>query len=217
MKLKLLIAYNLLIVLMIGISSVKTANSLGGFTLPLLLIPLIYHLCLELVRRPMHRFQKNQTIVTQLVKQTVPLSGKVVSGPAGISDRDRRLFLKLIGSTGLSLFFMSMVSKEAQATFFGSMPGPGTISLKDASGNKINPAEKHPTDGYSIAHIDDTSDPNYAYYGFTNKDGAWYIQRETLTGVNTGAYLYYAGGSDFTTGWSGKGGLGYDDFEDIFD
>jgi hypothetical protein len=144
------------------------------------------------------------------------IEGKVMSGPAGISDRDRRLFLKLIGSTGFSLFLMSLVSKKAEAAFFGSVPGPGTVALKDSLGEPIDPAEKQPTDGYKIAQLDDSSDPDYAYYGFVDKDGNWYVQRETLTGANTGDYRYFKGASNFSTNWTGRDGLGYGEFDSIF-
>ena len=226
MLLRLLLIYNLLVLVMIGAAGIKSASSIAGLVFPLLLVPLIYHLAFELVRRPRslpRRFPTGfqpltffKTVTTAGKTRESPLSGKVVAGPAGISDRDRRLFLKLIGSTGLSLFFMSLVSKEAQATFFGSMPGPGTVALKDLSGAAIDPAQKQPTDGYNISQIDDTSDPDFAYYGFTDKNGNWYIQRETLTGVDTGAYRYFAGSTGFSTNWDGRAGLIYDDFEDIF-
>lgn len=208
---KLLILYNLAVVTLIEWLSLKSIDSVTGIFLPLLLLPLLVHLGLELRRRPTKLGPK-----TEPVTFAKSISGKVVQGPTGISDRDRRLFLKLIGSTGLSLFFMSLVSKEAQATFFGSMPGPGTVALKDSTGAAIDPAEKQPTDGYKISQLDDTSSATYAYYGFVDKTGQWYIQRETLSGGNTGDYRYFKGITDFATNWSGRSGLGYDDFEDIF-
>src|SRR3989338_1159911 len=186
MLLKLLLVYCLAVIIVIGFGSVKSVSSINQLIFPLLLTPLVYHLGLELVRRPRTRPVNPSKFLTAVQssgngKTPPPLDGKVVAGPAGISDRDKRLFLKLVGSTGLSLFFMSLVSKEARATFFGSMPGPGTIALKDSTGTLIDPALKQPTDGYNISQLDDTSDPDYAYYGFVNKEGNWYIQREALT------------------------------------
>lgn len=212
MWLKLILAYNLIIILLLGYSSVIGADSLSSLILPLLFIPLIYHFCLELVRRP--KIKKIARDSVEMPKN-IPLTGQVVEGKAGVSDRDRRLFLKLIGSTGLSLFFMSLVSKDAQATFFGSMPGPGTVALKDSTGATIDPAKNHPTDGYKISQLDDNGS-TYIYFGYVNKDGAWYIQRETVSGVNAGDYRYYKGNSDFAANWSNRSGLAYDDFEDIF-
>ncbi len=54
-------------------------------------------------------------------------------------DLDRRAFIKLIGSAGLSVFLLSIFTKKAQAAFFGSVPGPGTaralvVPAKSAGG-----------------------------------------------------------------------------------
>lgn len=124
-------------------------------------------------------------------------------------DIDRRAFLKLIGTAGLSLFLFSMFTKKAEAAFFGSVPGPGTISLKDTAGNKIDPAEKYPTDGYNITDIDDATP---AYYGFLNKSGAWFIQKEGASGD----YRYVKGSSGYTTNWTNRASLTYDYFDNVF-
>lgn len=126
-------------------------------------------------------------------------------------DIDRRTFLKLIGSAGLSIFIFSIFTKRAEAAFFGSVPGPGMVSVKNIAGNKIDPSEKQPTDGFKISRLDDNSP---AYYGFTDKDGAWFIQKE----LADGSYLYRKGSSGFTTAWAERGGAGvtYGEFEDIF-
>ena len=223
--LKLLLFYNLVIISLIGIFSLKDINSVSNIIFPLLLLPLGWHLGVELVRPvpTLRRGRKNfpVTLLKSLSPKlnSQPVEGQVLprAGSGGISDRDRRLFLKLVGSTGMSLFFMALIGKKsAQAAFFGSMPGPGTVALKDSTGTLIDPALKQPTDGYNISQLDDTSSATYAYYGFVNKDGNWYIQRETLTGVDTGAYRYFKGSTSFSTNWEGRVDLGYDDFEDIF-
>lgn len=219
--LKLLLFYNLVIIAVIEIVSLRSIGSLSGTIFPLLLLPLIYHFSLDLVHSPGQPRKKAFpiTLFNTLTpkKPADSIEGEVLTGPGGISDRDRRLFLKLIGSTSLSLVFMALIGKRsAQAAFFGSMPGPGTVALKDSTGTLIDPAEEHPTDGYKIAHVDDTSDPDYAYYGFVNKNGNWYVQRETLTGVNAGTYLYFYGADSFSVNWEGRDDLQYDDFEDIF-
>jgi hypothetical protein len=128
-------------------------------------------------------------------------------------DPERRKFLKLIGAAGGSLFMLAMFTKKAEAAFFGSMPGPGTVAIKNTLGSQIDPAEKKPTDGYNITEIDDSGVD--IYYGFVNKDGAWYIQKE----LSTGAYRYTKGTSDFTnilTGWPNKTALSYGYFNDVF-
>jgi len=128
----------------------------------------------------------------------------------GIKDMDRRKFLKLLGGTSMGMFIMAMfVPKNASAAFFGSVPGPGTVSLKDTSGNQIDPAIKAPTDGYNITEIDDSGSP--AYYGFVDKDGNWYITEEV-----SGTYLYFKGSTNFSASWTGRAGLSYNYFDLIF-
>lgn len=124
-------------------------------------------------------------------------------------DHNRRNFIKLIGTGGLTLFLFSLFTKDAEAAFFGSVPGPGTVRLKDIAGNQIDPAEKQPTDGYRIVQIDDSVP---AYYGFTNKDAEWYIMREDASGN----YRYKKGTVDFTTNWSARAGLTYQYFDQEF-
>lgn len=124
-------------------------------------------------------------------------------------DIDRRAFLKIVGSAGISLFVFSLFTKRAHAAFFGSVPGPGTVALKDTTGAQIDPAQHHPTDGYNISQIDDSAP---AYYGFTNKDGAWFIMQED----SSGTYRYAKGASSFPTNWTGRAGLSYDYFHNVF-
>lgn len=124
-------------------------------------------------------------------------------------DVDRRQFLKLIGSAGLALFLFSIFAKRAQAAFFGSVPGPGTVALKDTTGVQIDPAIKTPTDGYKISQLDDSSP---AFYGFVEKNGAWFIMKED----SAGNYRYTKGSTSFSTNWTNRATLTYDLFDVIF-
>jgi len=125
-------------------------------------------------------------------------------------DIDRRMFLKLIGSAGITMFLFSLFSKKAEGAFFGSVPGPGTLSIKDTSGAKIDPAIKQPTDGYTLAQLDDALTP--IYYGYLNKTSAWYIIKED----SSGAYRYAVGSSTFSTNWTNRASLTYDYFDAVF-
>lgn len=128
-------------------------------------------------------------------------------------DIDKRMFLKLIGSAGLSIFIFSLFTKKAEAAFFGSVPGPGTVSIKDSLGTKIDPAEKHPTDGYKITEIDDAG--NDSYTGYIKKGGAWYIVKEIGSGTDS-SYRYAKGASSFTTNWTNRASLTYDYYDNVF-
>lgn len=136
--------------------------------------------------------------------------GKLEEKPEEGFDPQRRAFLKIIGSAGTSLFLLSIFTKRAQAAFFGSVPGPGTVALKDTLGVQIDPAEKRPTDGYNVTEIDDSSSP--IYYGYVNKDGAWFIMKED----SSGAYRYAKGSSNFSTNWTNRASLSYDYFDAVF-
>lgn len=125
-------------------------------------------------------------------------------------DIDRRMFLKLIGSAGISMFMLAIFTKKAQGAFFGSVPGPGTVAIKNSAGIQIDPATDHPTDGYNITEIDDATLPSY--FGFVNKDSAWYIMRED----SSGAYRYAKGSTLFSTNWTGRAALTYDYFDSVF-
>lgn len=125
-------------------------------------------------------------------------------------DIDRRTFLKLIGSAGLTLFLFSVFTKRAEATFFGSVPGPGTVALKDSTGAAIDPAIKQPTDGYKISEVDADSSP--AYYGYLEKTGKWFIMKEE----DTGAYRYTRGDTDFAGNWTDRDELEYDYYDAVF-
>jgi len=92
--------------------------------------------------------------------------------------------------------------REAGAAFFGSVPGPGTVALKDTAGNQIDPAEKYPTSGYGITEIDD--DGTTLYYGFVDKGGAWYILKETEAVGEESSYRYVKGATDFSTEWGDR-------------
>lgn len=125
----------------------------------------------------------------------------------GIVDTDKRAFLKLIGAAGLSLFLFSIFNRRAEGLFFGKA---GTTSLEDIDGNKISPAERQPTDGYQICEIDDTYT---AYYGFINKEGAWYIMKQD---PDTGSVRYVRGDANFPDSWNTRENLSYDYFSTVF-
>ncbi len=138
-------------------------------------------------------------------------SSALSTGLRGMLDIDRRNFLKLIAGSSLGFTVLSLIMpSKAQAAFFGSVPGPGIISIKDTAGNKIDPKEKSPTDGYSISEIDDNAVPSY--YGFVDKDGKWYISKEGTSG----SYRYIKGATDFATNWTNRAALTYGYFDSVF-
>lgn len=210
-----IVCYSLITI--IWLMNLILAKSSTQLILGIVYTPVVFYFGFELINRIKAYFTKISSQRTiELNKKTSVTDSEIVNR-IKISDTDRRQFLKMIGSTGLGLIALSLLNpKKAGASFFGSVPGPGTISIKDLGGNKINPSEKSPTDGYKISKIDDTSSDTYAYYGFVNSEGLWYIQRETVSGVNVGNFHYYQGLINFSDNWDSRDSFIYDDFENIF-
>lgn len=134
---------------------------------------------------------------------TPSLKKRVNSSPLSptekkVVDDSKRKFLRLVAGTSLTTILLFLFNrKKASAAFFGSVPGPGTISLKDAAGSKIDPAIKQPLDGYNISNIDTSTTVHY--YGFLNKTGDWYIIKEDSL---SNTLLYAKGNSGYAvTNW----------------
>lgn len=202
---KLLTYYSFIIVSFIVIIGFFSASSPAQLATAVIFFPLFAYFLREVLPR------RQKAIPLPAVNTEVAVEDKeVVRLKKEGVDIDRRMFLKLIGSAGLSLFLFSLFTKRAEAAFFGSVPGPGAVTIKDSGGNKIDPAEKQPTDGYKITDFDDSTP---SYYGFVNKDGAWYIQKEdTLTGT----YRYAKGSSTYSDNWDDRENLSYDYFDNVF-
>ena len=130
--------------------------------------------------------------------------------PTSKLDNDRRNFLKLIGSAGILAIILGLFSRRPGiSNFMGNVDAGEPITLKNASGNIIDPAESSPTSGYNISQIDDSTP---AYFGFVNKDGAWFIMREG----EDDAFRYAKGGNNFNTNWDSRAKLNYNYFDRVF-
>lgn len=131
-----------------------------------------------------------------------------VSGSKGVGvvDIDKRAFLKLIGATGLSFFFFSLLGRRADALLFGSNQ---KVNSPVTNSNAITP--QSPTNGYRISEIDNSG--VIAYYGFVNNNGAWFIMKED---ANSGTFRYVRGEAGFPTRWRSRKELVYDYFHKLF-
>lgn len=228
MKKTLFVAYCLAITIVFTLVAVVNAHTFFETITAFIYLPLVFYFTKELIRRthPSASWRIRPAAADTIVKAPpFPITKKQLQDASVISpipergrvfDVDRRIFLKLIGSAGISIFMLALFTRKAQAAFFGSVPGPGTVALKNTAGTKIDPAEKHPTDPYTIAQIDDTSSATYAYYGFQDKSGNWYILQETISGSSQGNYRYVKGSSSFSTNWTNRATQTYDTFENTF-
>ncbi len=203
--LSLLLLYNLLSTSLLFISNLLSSKSVYNLLVSLLYLPFPLYYYLSILTW----YTTLQKTLRERASITPPTSASVSRLP--VDDQQRRRFLKLVGGTSLSLILMSLVNpKQAGAAFFGSVPGPGTVAIKNAAGAKIDPAEKQPTDGYKISQVDDTTYP--AYYGFVDATGAWYIMKED----SSSNYRYTKGASAFSTAWTNRASQTYDYYDAIF-
>ena len=230
---KLLFYYSLTIASLMTISGFKQASTISELSSTLIFLPMTIYFWSQAIPKRKKRshapfkvvetednfgFKIHEEEKAQELKKVEDLYPADKFGKN--FDLDRRMFLKLIGSAGISVFMLALFTKKSHAAFFGSVPGPGTVALKDSTGAQIDPAIKQPTDGYKINQLDDTSSSTYSYFGYTNKDGDWFIMRETISGVNVGDYRYYkkkVGDGNFATEWPNRATLSpYDYFDVIF-
>lgn len=200
---KLLTYYSFIVVSVMVIAGFMSASSTPQFISAVLFYPmLIYFFSLVAPK-------KQKAVIVPQISRVGEIKLKLEKPKS--YDANRRAFLKLIGTAGASLFLFSIFTKKTQAAFFGSVPGPGTVAIKDSTGAQIDPAEKGPTDGYAISQLD--ADDSPAYYGYVNKNGAWYIMKENTDG----SYVYVRGSTDFAGEWATRGArVDYDTFDEIF-
>ena len=197
--LKILTYCSFVIASLVVIIAFVTARTYSELVFAIVLYPLLVYYAFKVFPRKSSQVAYKE----QLAPAIQPVAENVV-------DDDKRAFLKLLGVSGLSLLLYSIFIKRPQVPFFGSSSESEMISLQDTAGNKISPAEKGPTDGYRITEIDDSI---VAYYGFTHKDGSWFIMQED---TDTGSFRYVRGDSNFTSSWSNREHFQYDYFVNVF-
>lgn len=125
-----------------------------------------------------------------------------------VADIDKRTFLKIIGTAGFSFFIFSLLGRRVESLFFNKSFDYGINPL---GGNPQSSAGKDTTEEYKISEIDDSTE--VSYYGFVNKDGAWFIMKEDL-GAST--YRYAKGNSEFSENWQSRQDLKYDYYFNLF-
>ena len=144
-----------------------------------------------------------------------------------VEDVRFRQFLKFLGGAGLGFVLSSLLNpKQAGATFFGSVPGPGTVSLKDSEGTKINPARedgnladiKANTKVSGTNNIDETSS-TLTYVGKEDADGVWVIMK---VDTSSGTSITYATQKNnptidnYSDAWENREDLTYSAYKDAF-
>lgn len=182
-----------------------TAKTYTQLAIAILLYPMLAYFALRFFPRITH---KAPAITIRIPARPAQRAEEVRRDKVDVADIDKRTFLKLIGAAGLSFFLFSLLGKRVEALLFGkavesptSPPGPAEGEVTDTS---------LPTSGYRITEIDDSI---VAFYGFTNKEGAWFIMRED---TDTGSFRYSKGDSGFSRNWSNRKNLKYDYYHNLF-
>ena len=87
--------------------------------------------------------------------------------------------------------------------------------VSDADGVKRNLRVTNALNALEGYQISDREAGATSYFGFLNKDGAWYIQKEVQAGaeVNT---TYASGTSGYATAWTNRATQSYQRFNDEF-
>lgn len=130
-----------------------------------------------------------------------------------ISDIDKRVFLKLIGSAGIFIFLFSLFNKKAENMFYKSLPEKGKSFFNDGkeAPASATPTIVQPTEEYGISEIDSSSETSY--YGYTKLGGAWYIMKVDTA---TNSFRYIKGDKNFPNSWKSRQKLKYDYFGNVF-
>ena len=103
----------------------------------------------------------------------------------------------------------SYISTEKVLNESASGDTPLAVDPKDSDGNSL----ASPVAGYVLSDKDDDASPNY--YGYVDKEGNYYIMKETISpGADT--YRFVKDSSGYTTAWTGRVGLSYDYFYNTF-
>lgn len=190
-----------------------TATTFIQLAVGILIYPLLVLFAYKVFSHKMRIYPSKRS--TNTMSLPVRLAEKAEQGEKSsvgldIADIDKRVFLKLIGGTGLAFFLFSLFSKKTEDVLFKNVPGQGKTAIIDADGKKITPAQSQPLDGYKIAEIEDNI---ISFYGFINKDDAWYVLRVDTV---AGSFRYARGGIDFPEAWKIRENLDYGYFNKVF-
>lgn len=125
----------------------------------------------------------------------------------GISDIDKRAFLKLIGASGILFFLISIFGRRVESLLFGQNP---TQAQENLTADKTSSTPASSRDEYRISGIDNEAG---GYFGYIKEDGGWYIMKGD---PSTRSFLYVKGNSKFPENWENRENLKYDYYNNIF-
>ncbi len=196
---KILTYSSLIIVSLAVIAMFTTATSYLQLAMAIIFYPVLVYLVFKIFPR-----QTSQIHSQRRLAATIKPMISALKETTGITDVDRRRFLKLIGAAGASFFLFSLFNKRAEVPFLSRLTGANPTALADPTGTK------DPTESYRISEVDDGAT---TFYGFTKLGGAWFIMRED---TETGSFRYVKGNSDFPQNWANREQIKYDYYHQVF-
>jgi hypothetical protein len=209
---KILTYSSFLVTCLLVILAFVTATTYTQLGVAIILFPLITFFAYKLFIVKGRKVPKISVVLPSVIPtKKAKIIAEVDKEDVSIKDIDKRAFLKVMGATGISFFLFSLLNRRTEGLFFGKSTGLGIAALEDVTGRKINPAESQPTDNYLISEIDDSY---ITYYGFTGKNGAWYIMKED---PDIGSFRYTKGDSNFPGNWARRKDLDYDYYHNVFE
>jgi hypothetical protein len=154
---------------------------------------------------------------------------KVIVPPATVTVEKQEIDYKKFGDS-INIPEMDynklakIIAKEIGGMVITGGGGGGTsYAFKDEQGNRghalvdsyghILISSQDITAKYQICDKDDDDENVINYFGFTDKNGAWYILRENLTNKT---YRYIKGDNDYESNWTNRSSLTYDYYYNIF-
>lgn len=171
--------------------------------------PAVVYFALVLFPRKGSHYEENIHIPIHVEQNPEP-EPEVEKQNVQVVDLDKRTFLKLIGSAGLSFFIFSILGQRVGNLLFGT---PQNTTAGTAGTLPTGPTGSSgvlPTSGYSVTEIDEGV---FSYYGFTNNNGAWIIMKQFNSEASS--FRYAKGNANFPTNWENRSKLEYDYFYNL--
>lgn len=208
----LLVNFSFVMILALVVATFITAKTYTQLGVAVILYPLLAFFAYKVFENSIWRpfLKKPQAAMqhTAVSEKAMPAGRQVEDlkkEGIAVSDIDKRLFLKIIGTTGLSFFLISIFGRRAENFLFGQ-----NQTTQPAPAGKTVAASPSPTDGYTISEIDDGI---VGYFGFINNEGKWFIMKRD---TDSGSFRYAKGGKDFSGNWKMRENLKYDYFHNVF-
>lgn len=207
---KILITYSsLIIACIVVILAFITATTYTQLAVAIILYPVLVFFVYKVFPSKYLSYTSKKTITKNHVPEKSKTFEAANKESIGISDIDKRVFLKLIGGTGIFLFLFSLFNKKTEDLFFKYLPG--SFPDKNIAGsNTNNLPQDQLLDEYKISEIDDNV---ISFHGFIKKDGSWYILRIDTT---VGSFRYSRGDFNFPDSWNNRENLKYDYYHNLF-